>query len=590
MLGLAMPELNNNLRNVKNRDPIFRRLSRFILDYALGEEDQFKLETQMLEIIAGDSYFTFYSFMPTVEDKNEHPVLETVRRFISDYILSDSFEKVHNVTKLDHELSMVYSITFMKELLKMIKQDQKLSNAFSKQRKIIPRMLPSSGWDSQASDRLLRALEKAAQRASRTAKHAKDLRSYIGGTQAGRKPGTFEKLLDLANLVTNVYGAERIITMAKEITIWIPRFTTIKKVKSKFGDELGGYNISRDPAKATPKEIALLSEIFEYKMATGMISKEKQFPTIGGYYVLIDKCLSDDTLITLSDGREVTISDIKPGDEVLSVNLDYKEPKVSNSKVVKVIDSGLRETITLKTDLGSLRLTSNHILPVVRGPFIIEIPACMLRVGDKLLALYNKSYDERLTDEIALTTVQNIEKSEKASTYDIMLKDHHRFVANRIIVHNSGSMLGPKTVWARSVALSLLKLAMRAKARYFLRFFDTQVYPDCPVSDPIEAIEYILTVWSDGGTDIDKAIVIACKDFKAKIKDIEKYTNTIVVITDGQDEIDTEIVREALESVNARLVSVMVQGDNVSLRKVSNQYFTATLDVKGALKLVEAIR
>lgn len=583
-----MKSLNNNLRNVKAKDPIFKRLSNFILEHAMDEEDKARLDSELLSIIAGDSYFTFYSYMPTLESKNENEVLEVIRRFMMEFFESDTFEKTHNITRLDHEVSMVHSITFMRELLRLIKQDPKLSPSFAKRRRIIPRALPSGGEEKSESDRLLKALEKAFEKASKTAKNAKEIKNYIGGSKAGKKPGTFEKLLELSNLITSVYGAEKIISLAKEITRWAPKFTTVKKVKSKFGDEIGGYRISRELSKATPKELALLEELFEYKMVGGVVSREKQYPTIGGYYVLVDKCLPGDSRVTMANGDLLEIEDLKVGDEVLSVEVGGDNLHFKPARVFGKTCSKLRRVYAITTRCGVLRATSNHVLPIVRSDGLTWTSIGSLKPGDMILKVESYSPRECRVKRVRVESVRF--ESIEERVYDITLEHNHHFLAQDFIVHNSGSMLGPKTLWARSVALSLLKISIKSNTRYYLRFFDTQTHPEHPIVEPEEAIEHLVTVWSDGGTDIDRAILTACKDMVEGVKELEKYTNTIVIITDGQDEVDSEQVREALENANARLVSVMVQGDNASLKKASHQYFKASLDLKGALKLVEAVK
>lgn len=155
--------------------------------------------------------------------------------------------------------------------------------------------------------------------------------------------------------------------------------------------------------------------------------------------------------------------------------------------------------------------------------------------------------------------------------------------AYSVLIDKSGSMMGEKTIWARSVALALFKLARLKKRRYFLRFFDYEVYPPGkPIEDPIEIVESILTIKSDGGTHIDKAIKTALKDLTERR--LCEFTNTIILITDGEDEVIT--TKEELRKANAKLVSIMIQGYNETLRKISDSYLRAELTRNGALKVV----
>ena len=153
-----------------------------------------------------------------------------------------------------------------------------------------------------------------------------------------------------------------------------------------------------------------------------------------------------------------------------------------------------------------------------------------------------------------------------------------------VLIDKSGSMMGEKTVWARSVALALYMLAKRKRRKYFLRFFDTRVYPEKPITNPAEAIEYILTIESNGGTSIDTALETAIKD----LRELKEYTNTIIIITDGEDHVATK--PEQLLRENITLIAVMIQGHNESLKqlaeKTKGMYTTAVLTPDGALAIL----
>lgn len=135
-----------------------------------------------------------------------------------------------------------------------------------------------------------------------------------------------------------------------------------------------------------------------------------------------------------------------------------------------------------------------------------------------------------------------------------------------ILIDRSGSMDGVKTLWARSVALALFKLA-RAKGReFYLRFFDLKVHPPPekpPLSKPEEVVEYILTASSSGDTSIDNALSVALDDLSS----LAGKTNTIIIITDGEDYVSTS--PERLRAVGARLVAVMIKGRNSALQQLA---------------------
>jgi uncharacterized protein with von Willebrand factor type A (vWA) domain len=159
-----------------------------------------------------------------------------------------------------------------------------------------------------------------------------------------------------------------------------------------------------------------------------------------------------------------------------------------------------------------------------------------------------------------------------------------------VLIDKSGSMEGEKTIWARAVALALLRLAKEKKRRYFLRFFDYRVYELLDDSNPEKMLKYILEVRADGGTSIDTALRTALEDLE-KHK-LAEFTNTIIIITDGEDRVAT--TPEEFKSKNATLVAVMIQGRNNNLeelaRETGGEYLRAESDISGALKLVKVVK
>ncbi len=155
-----------------------------------------------------------------------------------------------------------------------------------------------------------------------------------------------------------------------------------------------------------------------------------------------------------------------------------------------------------------------------------------------------------------------------------------------VLVDKSGSMDGVKTVWARSVAVALFRLARLKGGRFFLRFFDAEVKE--MITDPLTAFETLVSVKSDGGTSIDAALERAVKDLRERRV---KGTSTIIIITDGEDEVNFEA--SELRAVNATLVAVMIRGDNESLRKLAEEsggeYLRVKPDEKGALRLLREV-
>lgn len=70
------------------------------------------------------------------------------------------------------------------------------------------------------------------------------------------------------------------------------------------------------------------------------------------------KCLSGDTLVSMADGSEKLVADIRPGDWVLTVNEDTY--KLESKQVKHLHDNGVKETVVVDVRGHSLRCTPNH--------------------------------------------------------------------------------------------------------------------------------------------------------------------------------------------------------------------------------------
>lgn len=159
-----------------------------------------------------------------------------------------------------------------------------------------------------------------------------------------------------------------------------------------------------------------------------------------------------------------------------------------------------------------------------------------------------------------------------------------------VLIDKSGSMSGEKTIWARAVALALLRLAREKKRKYFLRFFDYVAHELLDDTNPEKLLKHILEVEANGGTSIDTALKTALEDL-ARYK-LSELTNTVIIITDGEDNVKTS--PDDFKQANAVLVSVMISGRNYDLERISREsggeYLQATLDADGALRLVKTVK
>ncbi|MEM1554965.1 MAG: hypothetical protein QXO78_03400 [Desulfurococcaceae archaeon] len=160
-----------------------------------------------------------------------------------------------------------------------------------------------------------------------------------------------------------------------------------------------------------------------------------------------------------------------------------------------------------------------------------------------------------------------------------------------VLVDKSGSMDGLKMTWAKAVALSLYMKALKEKRKFCFRFFDSIPYElriigkQPKVTDVSLFINYIAKMKGSGGTDISRAILTACNDIRmGKVREV----SDIVLITDGVDKINENLIKTHLKKSNARLITVMIMGDNKSLKNASFKYFAvASLSSKNILKIIE---
>ena len=155
-----------------------------------------------------------------------------------------------------------------------------------------------------------------------------------------------------------------------------------------------------------------------------------------------------------------------------------------------------------------------------------------------------------------------------------------------VLIDKSSSMDdsgGKKNIWARSVALALLEKAQAKGRKYYLRFFDDNFTERLEKPDEIEAA--IKSVQSSGGTTINKAVTVALSDM-INDKKLAKSTNTIILITDGEDQVSPEL-EALLKQANCKLVTIMIDGNNDTLKQISEAYFSVKPNEKNAIELLK---
>ncbi len=567
--------LQNNLINVTNKDFIYGLVAQRIGGHLPKEIKSIYDTCEHVQIIATDCYFLHYSLYPFLRAKNDDPILEEARKFLQDYMSNERYQSVKMLTTLDDEMSLIYSIALAKaiigRIIGKIVGDVSISQILS--RSNVARIAVSNAIRAMAeSGELGIVLDYAVEEAEEVTKNANEIRELIGGKKAGKEAGTFKKVLDLAEHMMYVKFMKDIVSMSKRLSEYVPKASRILKKRGRFGDELSGYTMTKRVERALPRELALPDELFFKKLTgEGFLMREKLSVAEGAYYMLIDKCVERGSAVLTPYG-EVSVEDICVGDTVLSV--DFEGYHVGVARVIGVSEER-KEVLEVSTERGFLRVTGNHLIPVLRDGLLREIRAEDLREGDRVLKVGE-----------GWVRVKGIAHAGVARVYDLILDRHHHYISDGFVVHNSGSMYGEKTVWARSVAMAIYRMSMTKKRRYFLRFFDTRVYPpDEPLKDPEEIVDAILKVKSNGGTDITKAISVALDDLMER--GLSEYTNTVIIITDGEDVVQD--LSKKMRRANASLISVMIQGDNDTLKQLSDQYLKAELSEMGGVKLLKIV-
>ena len=293
-------------------------------------------------------------------------------------------------------------------------------------------------------------------------------------------------------------------------------------------------------------------------------------------------------LSSLTEGGEIPA--------ILDYATEYAEEMVKNANDVRELIGGKKagkEEGTFKKvlDLAEHMLYVKFMRDVVSFSkrLFSHIPKATYilkrrgRFGEELSGYsLTKRIDRALVRELALPEELFIKKF---SGEGFLTKEKLSIAegAYYILIDKSGSMHGEKTIWARSVALAIYRMANVKRRKYFLRFFDKKTHQ--LLSDPHEVVDAILKVKSNGGTDITNALRTAINDLIER--GLSDLTNTIVVITDGEDVVE-DLSRD-LKRANASLISVMIQGDNETLKSISDSYMKAELSESGGVRLLKVV-
>lgn len=151
------------------------------------------------------------------------------------------------------------------------------------------------------------------------------------------------------------------------------------------------------------------------------------------------ECLTGDSLVALASGEVRPIAELV-GQTPDVVTLD--EWRITTAQAARVWRVGERPVYRLTTRTGrTLRATANHPFRQVHGWTALAD----LKPGDRIAIPRAELLDDPSLREMALGDVfwdgvKSIEPAGTAEVYDMEVPGTHNFVANGIVVHNSGAI------------------------------------------------------------------------------------------------------------------------------------------------------
>jgi uncharacterized protein with von Willebrand factor type A (vWA) domain len=540
---------------------------RRIIDFLGGKGEKIPLD------LAIDTFYVFYLPFPILsEDADPSNRNYQVVKYL---MKSPSLHSIKGKTLIDPFMSGLAASVFLSEY-ESLEEAQRSRHSRS----------TDNSEESRDASEVRRIVEKAIVNTMMDVEHVRRLKSVMEGLEPGSiSQLSFEEYGPELLRLARTTDVRRILELIEGLKPW--ELGLKKKSERHKHGEIGGYELGRDIERLTPSSRILPDELFYLRfLSSRLLLYEKRVEeSLGPIYVLLDKCLDGESLVELSNGRLKKLREIRVGDEVVSAKISSKGvPIVSSAEVVEIVED-VKPVYGLKTEAGVLKASGNHVIPVFQNSSTILKQASEVQPGEHLYA-----YDYR---EGGFKPVRLLEKMMLGveKVFDIRLGKDHFFTANGVLVHNSGSMDGVKITWAKAVALGLYIRAVREHREFYVRFFDSQPYPLIKVGrrpkarEVVELMNYIARVKGSGGTDISRALITASTDIRTGASG---ETSDIILITDGVDRIAEQHVSYNLKRAGANLYSVMILGENPSLKKVSSKYFSvARLGRSSALKIIE---
>lgn len=514
-----MSEPINNLVNITPEMPFYNVIADKILNtikdkIEVKDEKEKQLVEQLLnspqiKYITGDSYFLHYSVMPILRPKeNPDKTLETARKVFKKYIETEDYRKLRIITKLNDQMSKIYSTRIAKEVvIRILKEIPP-----EKKQQIINILMQMGGGQGQGSG-------SSQGQGSGQNQQQNNQQAGQGGNQGSNQQNGNQ------NQQGNQQGQSQ---------------------------GQGQGNLQQKLQQALQEALQSLGSHKLQKILKNAMRKAKEHTETANE---LAKLLG-------GNGKGGTWAGKSPGsfEELYDLSKEVMESLIG------------KDIIALGEKIYS------------RMPKLVKITKKRGRHGDIYGYTKTRNIRRALPRELALP--DDLFYSKLAGN-GFTAREHYSIMEGSyyVLVDKSGSMDGEKTIWARSVALAIYKLAKKKGRKYYLRFFDYNVYE--LISDPKEAVRKILTIASDGGTNITGALETAIEDIKRN--KLGEKTNTIILITDGEDMVDIGL-EEELRRNNIQLIAIMIQGHNETLKELAEksggQYMHAKLTEQGALEVI----
>jgi len=471
-----VPGLRNNLLNIGPGSPAYDVAAKRIVELAgkhvVYEDAKLLLQLEQFPIVAGDTFFLYYSVYPVLAPENPDRMLNTVLEHYRRHVETEEYRRARILTELDDQLSTVYAVSFVKVLADaLIRELRKNGDLYDRLMSALLRLrehrqqgagqgqpvqaggacpiaggcqpesqgTPSPQAQPQAEelqrtaqellaqaltdDALREALAEAEAKAREATEKVAELTRMIGGREAGKTPGTLEKLASLADLVLRHEVDVRAIELAGRIADSMPRFVKVLKERDRVGEELGGYRLTRNPEKALPRELALPDEIFYYKLAnSGLLAREKVTVKEGAFYVLLDKSgsMAERGKFTWASATALALLKLARAkgrrfyarlfDHRVYQLLDDRDPlRLSQELLTTVPNGGTSIDSALRTALrdlaeGGLSEKTNTVIIITDGEDEVTVkPEEFRRVNATLVAVMIQGFNARL-EELARAT------------------------------------------------------------------------------------------------------------------------------------------------------------------------------------------